>query len=301
MGGAFRSPEAVRERLDAADYIASMEIATALYLADRLEKPLLVEGPPGVGKTEVGKVMAAVLGRELVRLQCYEGLDESKALYEWEYAKQLLYTQILRDKVGEILEGTRSLADAVETLSRQDSAFFSQHFLVARPLLRAIRAADPVVLLVDEIDRSDEEFEAFLLEVLSDFQVTVPELGTLRALSRPFVVLTSNAERRLSEALRRRCLYLYIDYPSADVELRILGRKVPGLDALLSERVIEHVGRLRRLELRKAPSISETIDWAMALVALAARDLSRPILRQTLSVLLKDKDDLDRAARELGA
>src|SRR5689334_9222550 len=216
---AFANVDDVLARLRAQQYVGDRKIATALFLADRMQKPILVEGPAGVGKTELAKTLAAALSTELIRLQCYEGLDEGKALYEWEYPKQLLYTQILRDKIGEVLAGAGTLADAVERIGKQATAFFSEKFLLDRPLLAAIRAPRRVVLLIDEVDRAEQEFEAFLLEVLSDFQVSVPELGTLRARHTPLVVLTSNNVRELSDALKRRCLHLYFDYPSAEREL----------------------------------------------------------------------------------
>ncbi|MBT5871948.1 MAG: MoxR family ATPase, partial [Candidatus Latescibacteria bacterium] len=260
--------------------------------------PMLVEGPPGVGKTEIAKALAGSLNRRLIRLQCYEGLDESKALYEWEYTKQLLYTQMLKDRIGELLVDTQTIGEAVEILNAQDSAFFSEHFLLPRPLLEAILSPDPVVLLIDEVDRSDDEFESFLLEVLSDFQVSIPELGTLSARQRPLVVLTSNANRNLSEALRRRCLYLYIDYPAAEQETTIVMRKAPDVGQELAEQIVRFAQKVRAINLRKPPSISETIDWALALVVLNAKNLSKETLSETLNVLLKDKEDIDRIIRE---
>jgi MoxR-like ATPase len=224
----------VRESLTKQQYIASEEIATVLYLAEQLGKPVLAEGPAGVGKTELGKAWSAITGRELIRLQCYEGLDETKALYEWEYAKQMLYTQLLRDKLHDLLSDASTLAAAADRLAAEEDVFFSDRFLLPRPLLRAITADKPVVLLIDEVDRSDAEFEAFLLEILSDFQVSVPELGTIQARHMPLVVLTSNNTRELSEALKRRCLYLYIDYPTIEVELQIVRLKVPNLSPRLA-------------------------------------------------------------------
>jgi MoxR-like ATPase len=238
------------------------------------------------------------MDHNLIRLQCYEGLDEAKALYEWEYSKQLLYVQMLKDKLGALLSDTASLSDAVSMLKQHESAFFSRHFLLSRPLLQAILSPQPTVLLIDEIDRAEQEFEAFLLETLSDFQVSIPELGTLHATQRPLVVLTSNATRNLSEALKRRCFYLYIDHPSLDIELRIVQRKVPHLDQRLATQIVQFVQRVRQLHLRKTPSISETLDWALALVVLGASGLSRDLIASTLNILLKDKDDIARALDE---
>ena len=266
---AFTSAQDVIQRFEAQHYICGPDLATPVYLMERLEKPLLVEGPPGVGKTEIAKMLAGALDRRLIRLQCYEGLDESKALYEWEYTKQLLYTQMLKDRIGELLNSTDTLGNAVETLNREDSAFFSRNFLLPRPLLEAILAPEPVVLLVDEIDRSDDEFESFLLEVLSDFQVSIPELGTLTAAQRPLVVLTSNANRTLSEALRRRCLYLYINYPSLEQEVRIVLRKTPGIDEELANQVVRFVPEDQDAQHAQAPEHRpKPIDWALALVVL---------------------------------
>ena len=290
----------VRTSLTEQQYIASEEIATVLYLAEQLGKPVLAEGPAGVGKTELGKAWAAITGRELIRLQCYEGLDETKALYEWEYAKQMLYTQLLRDKLHDLLSDASSLAAAADRLAAEEDVFFSDRFLLPRPLLRAITADKPVVLLIDEIDRSDAEFEAFLLEILSDFQVSVPELGTIKARHMPLVVLTSNNTRELSEALKRRCLYLYIDYPTIEVELQIVRLKVPNLSPSLARQAVETVHRLREIDLKKHPSVSETLDWARALMALNAQALDKDVLDNTLTVLLKHEADVLRARRVLG-
>jgi MoxR-like ATPase len=294
----FSSAQEVKDCLGDQQYIASDEIATIMYLSQQLGKPLLTEGPAGVGKTELAKAVAGATGRELIRLQCYEGLDETKALYEWEYAKQLLYTQLLRDKLQETLSGATSLAAAADRLAAEEDVFFSTRFLLQRPLLKAILSEQPTVLLIDEIDRADAEFEAFLLEVLSDFQVSVPELGTLAAVHRPLVVLTSNNTRELSEALKRRCLYLFIDYPSLEQELAVVRLKVPELSPKLARQAVELVQRLRKMDLRKSPSISETLDWAKALVTLNAQSIDQKTLETTLSVLLKHETDLQRVKQQ---
>lgn len=295
----YASPGDVKQALSKQQYIAGDEIATTVYLAQQLGKPLLTEGPAGVGKTELAKAIAGATGRELIRLQCYEGLDETKALYEWEYAKQLLYTQLLRDKLQETLAGAGSLAAAADRLAQEEDVFFSMRFLLQRPLLKAILSEQPAVLLIDEIDRADAEFEAFLLEVLSDFQVSVPELGTLSAIHRPLVMLTSNNTRELSEALKRRCLYLFIGYPNVEQELAVVRLKVPELNPKLAQQAVELVQRLRDLDLRKSPSISETLDWAKSLVALNAKQLDARTLENTMSVLLKHESDLQKVRRRL--
>jgi MoxR-like ATPase len=291
----FENVESVRAGLQAAGYLCNVEIATAVFLAARLQKPLLVEGPAGVGKTELGRAVSRATQRELVRMQCYEGLDESKSLYEWAYAKQLLYAELLKEKLKELLADAPSFRESVERLGREDDAFFSDRFLLPRPLLKAIRSAKPVVLLVDEVDKSDAEFESFLLEVLSDFTVTIPELGTLLPTTIPFVVLTSNNAREMSDPLRRRCLHLYIDYPDPARELDIVRLHVPEIAQTLAGALVAAVGRVRKLDLRKAPSISETIDWARALVVLGAEHLDPETAKQTLGALLKYEGDLKRA------
>ncbi len=296
---AFQSIDETRDSLGEQQYIAGDEIATTVYLAQQLGKPLLTEGPAGVGKTELAKAIAGSLGRPLIRLQCYEGLDETKALYEWEYAKQLLYTQLLRDQLQETLAGANSLAEAADRLTDEEDVFFSMRFLLQRPLLRAILSDAPVVLLIDEIDRADAEFEAFLLEILSDFQVSVPELGTLTANHMPIVVLTSNNTRELSEALKRRCLYLFIGYPSLEQELTVVRLKVPDLAPQLARQAVELVQSLRQMDLRKLPSISETLDWAQALVTLNTENLDQKTLETTLSVLLKHETDMRKVQRQL--
>jgi MoxR-like ATPase len=295
----YETVEQVKEALAAQQYIASDEIATVLFLAEKLGKPLLTEGPAGVGKTELSKAWAAATGHDLVRMQCYEGLDESKALYEWEYAKQMLYTQLLRDKLSDLLAEAGTLTEAADRLADEEDVFFSSRFLLPRPLLRAIQSDEPSVLLIDEIDRADAEFEAFLLEVLSDFQVTIPEIGTLAAKQHPVVILTSNNTRELSEALKRRCLYIYIDYPTVEEELRIVRLKVPDLAPDLARQAVEAVQSLRRMDLKKHPSVSETLDWARALLTLNANSLDRDVLENTLTVLLKYEADIARARRVL--
>ncbi len=295
----FKSVEDVIQQLSDQQYICDKQIATVVFLAQQLGKPVLVEGPAGVGKTELAKVVAGALGRQLIRLQCYEGLDEAKALYEWEYSKQLLYTQILKDKVAETLADSQTLADAAERVGQQDSVFFSNRFIVPRPLMQAISADEPVLLLIDEVDKSDPEFEAFLLEILSDFQVTIPEIGTIEAKSQPLVFLTSNDAREMSDALKRRCLHLWIDYPSEALEVQILDRKVPNIDKRLAEEVVQLMNRIRELDLKKTPSISETLDWARALLALNADDLEDQIVGDTLNVILKYEGDVQKAQNEL--
>ena len=290
----FVSADAAQKELANANYIADREIAVAVYLAGALGKPLLLEGPAGVGKTELAKALSRALSRELVRLQCYEGLDESKALYEWEYGKQLLYTQLVRDVLGSVVAGAKDVGEAVDRVASQEAAFFHERFLLARPLLHAVKSESPVVLLVDEVDRSDPEFEAMLLEVLSDFQVTIPELGTIRATTRPLVVLTSNATRELTEALRRRCLHLFVDYPTPQRELAIVKMHVPEASDALAKELVEVAARVRDLELRKAPSVSEIIDWARSLVLLGAQSLDPDVVRDTLSVLSKHHEDHEK-------
>ncbi len=279
----FEGPNQVADALSTANYLADERIAQVVFLAERLDKPVLVEGPAGVGKTELAKAMAAVTGRELIRLQCYEGLDEAKALYEWNYKKQLLRIQ----------------ADVDHDWDSISHDIFSEEFLLTRPLLAAIRATEPVVLLIDEVDRVEVETEALLLEILSDFQVSIPELGTMTANTQPLVFLTSNNTRELSEALKRRCLFLHIDYPDVDREKSILAAKVPGLSEHLAAQVAKVARSVRSLDLKKAPSVSETIDWARTLIALSVEDVDEAVLADTLHVLLKYQTDIERAAKEL--
>ena len=289
----FTNVEATRSSLESAGYVCTAEIATVVFLATATQKPVLVEGPAGVGKTELSKAVARSLGRELIRLQCYEGLDETKALYEWEYAKQLLYTQMVKEKIDDVVSGAHSLTEAVDRIADQEDAFFSERFIQPRPLLQAISSEKPVVLLVDEVDKSDPEFEAFLLEVLSDFQVSIPELGTRTARNIPFVFLTSNDSRDMSDALKRRCIHLYIDYPDRDLEMKIVRLKIPGIKAALVGQLIDAIHKIRELDLKKKPCVSETLDWAQSLLALQIEDLSPELVSDTLNVILKYQADVD--------
>ena len=295
----FDDLQQVGDALRSQQYIATDEISTVVFLADKLGKPLLVEGPAGVGKTELAKAWSGAADKPLIRLQCYEGLDENKALYEWEYAKQMLYTQLLRDKLSDLLAAADTLRAAADRLGEEDDVFFSERFLLSRPLLAALLSDEPVVLLIDEIDRADAEFEAFLLEILSDFQVSIPELGTVNAVHHPSVVLTSNNTRELSEALKRRCLYLFVDYPTREAELSIVKMRVPELNDKLARQTVDVVQGMRRLDLKKNPSVSETIDWAKALVTLNADSIDQKTLETTLTVLLKHESDVQKARRQI--
>lgn len=275
----FRSPAEVKERLAAVNYLTDDEVAVTVYLADQLKKPILCEGPAGVGKTELGKGIAATTAHKLTRLQCYEGLDEAKALYEWNYKKQLLRIQADSD---------------ARDWHKIEHDIFTEDFLLARPLLAAIRSPEPVVLLIDEVDRVEVETEALLLEVLSDWQVSIPELGTIVATRPPFVVLTSNNTRELSEALKRRCLFLHMDYPDVEREKRIIRARIPEIDAVLAEHIARVVRSIRALDLKKAPSVSETLDWARTLLLLGVERIDGDVIRRTLSLLLKYQQDIEK-------
>jgi MoxR-like ATPase len=295
----FESVDEVVKALAEQGYIADTRLATTVFLVTRLDKPLLIEGPAGVGKTELAKALAGITGRRLLRLQCYEGQDETKALYEWDYGKQLLYTQILREKIGQVVADAPDLESAVDRIGAQESVFFSERFLAARPLLEAVRSKEPTVLLIDEVDRADEALEAVLLETLAEFQVSVPELGTVTARHIPQVFLTSNNTRDLSEALKRRCLYLHLGHPSAEREAEIIQLRVPELAVHLAAQIAQLVAVLRGTDLRKPPSVAESIDWARTLVALGAAELTDDVTRQTISVLLKYQQDIETALAEL--
>ncbi len=285
MGAELRSIEETRAGLAGAGYLADEPTALVSFLAGRLGKPVLVEGPAGVGKTELAKALARATGRKLVRLQCYEGLDEAKALYEWNYRKQLLRIQVESSDAG-----WQEVKDDI----------FGEEFLLPRPLLSAISATEPVVLLIDEIDKTDQEFEAMLLEVLSDFQVSIPELGVVEATTRPLVLLTSNDSRELTEALKRRCLYLWLDYPAVERELEIVRLHAPELDERIARKLVEVIQMVRGLDLKKPPSIAESIDWARALLLLGAEDVDADVLRQTMSIVVKHRTDLDLVAERVG-
>ncbi len=289
----FDSIEDVIQKLESVDYIPSREIATVVFLAAATKKPILVEGPAGGGKTELARAISRCLNRQKIRLQCYEGLDEAKALYEWEYAKQLLYTQMIKEKINDVIAGADTIAEAVERIADQEDAFFSERFILARPLLQAISSAEPAVLLIDEIDKADPEFEAFLLELLSDFQVSIPELGIRKAKNIPMVVLTSNNYRDMSDALKRRCIHLYIDYPEPELEKRIVRLKLPGIEEALAGKLVDAINRIRSLDLKKRPCISETIDWAHALAVLQIKELDAEAVSDTLCVICKYKSDAE--------
>jgi MoxR-like ATPase len=291
--------EALMAGYEKLGYVSDEQIATALFLAQKLEKPLLVEGPPGVGKTELAKATAEYLGLNMIRLQCYEGLDEGKALYEWQYGKQLLYTQVLKEKLGDVMQGAKTLDESMTRLGGFEDVFFSEQFLQTRPLLEALRADDGVVLLIDEIDKSDDEFEAFLLEILSDYQISIPELGTVKAKKPPLVFLTSNNTREIGDALKRRCLHLYIPFPDAVRENTILQARVPELNEGLRANVVDFVQKLREMDLKKPPAVSETIDWARTVVLLNIELLDSDFVKNTLNVLLKFKSDIETAESDL--
>ena len=280
-------------------YICSSQIATAVYLAFQLNKPVLIEGPPGVGKTELAKTTSEMLGKPLIRLQCYEGLDEAKAIYEWKYGKQLLYTQVLKDQLDEVLQGAKGFTASVQRLHEFGDIFFSEEFLEPRPLLKALREEDGCILLIDEIDKADHEFESLLLEILSDYQVSIPEIGTIVATVKPLVFLTSNNTREMSDALKRRCLHLHIAFPDRKTEAQIVAARVPQVPEALNDQLVRFVQALRALDLRKSPSVAETIDWARTLLLMHAKDLNGELVRDTLNVLLKFEDDIDAADRAM--
>jgi MoxR-like ATPase len=294
------SVETIQDSFERYRYICSRQIATAVYLAYHLKKPVLIEGPPGVGKTELAKTTAAMLSMPLIRLQCYEGLDEAKALYEWKYGKQLLYTQVLKETLDEVLQGAKGFAESVGRLHEFGDIFFSEEFIEPRPLLKALKEEHGCVLLIDEVDKSDHEFESLLLEILSDFQVSIPEIGTVRAKAQPpLVFLTSNNTREISDALKRRCLHLYIPFPDIDLEQRIIHARVPEIPPELRRQLVTFIHELRDLDLKKVPAISETIDWARTLLLLHTDRLDPELVRDTLNVILKFQEDVVNVEAEL--
>ena len=302
IGSIAASIASLQQHLELHRYICNESIATAVYLAFHLRKPVLIEGPPGVGKTELAKTTAAMFDLPLIRLQCYEGLDEAKALYEWKYGKQLLYTQVLKRTLDEVLQGAKGFAESVRRLHEFGDIFFSEEFLEARPLLKALQAENGCVLLIDEVDKSDHEFESLLLELLSDYQVSIPEIGTVKARREPpLVFLTSNNTREISDALKRRCLHLYIPFPDVKLEQRIVQARVPEISDQLREQLVAFIHKLRDLDLKKVPSISETIDWARTLLLLHAERLEPDLVRNTMNVILKFQEDIDNVQPQLPA
>lgn len=296
------SVEALQQHFENHRYICSKQIATAVYLAYKLHKPILIEGPPGVGKTELAKTTSEMFELPLIRLQCYEGLDEAKAIYEWKYGKQLLYTQVLKEALDEVLAGAKGFAESVNRLHEFGDIFFSEEFLEPRPLLKALREDDGCVLLIDEIDKSDHEFESLLLEILSDFQVSIPEIGTVKASREPpMVFLTSNNTREISDALKRRCLHLYIPFPDVELESRIIHARVPDIPEELRRQLVAFIHELRDLDLKKVPAISETIDWARTLLLLHSESLDPELVRDTLNVILKFQEDIENVEGEINA
>ncbi len=295
----IHSPDTIKQHFESLGYICSDAIATSVYLACHLQKPILVEGPPGVGKTELAKKTSELLAAPLIRMQCYEGLDEAKALYEWKYGKQLLYTQLLKDQLGDVMRGAKGLDESVSRLHQFGDIFYSDEFLEPRPLLEALKSEDGAILLIDEIDKADQEFEAFLLELLSDYQISIPELGTVKAKSKPLVFLTSNNTRELGDALKRRCLHLYIPFPTKEIEQKIITAQVPELNENLKLQLVEFVSELREMALKKVPAVSETIDWARALLLLNVESLDQEWVKNTLNLLLKFQDDIEAVEPEL--
>ena len=293
------SIESIQASFEEKGYICNTHIATAIFLSQSLGKPILVEGPPGVGKTELAKATSDWMQKPLIRLQCYEGLDESKALYEWKYGKQLLYTQVLKDKLNNIVSKADTLESSIDSLDSFDDIFFSEKFLEPRPLLKAINSEKGSVLLIDEIDKSDDEFEAFLLEILSDYQISIPEIGTIKGKVKPIVFLTSNNTREIGDALKRRCIHLYIPFPDSHLEEKIINSRVPKIHKDLQRQLVTFVQNLRNLDLKKLPSVSETIDWARALVLLNVKVLEPEIVRETLNILLKFQSDIDTSDPEI--